>query len=97
MIAWLNCIAVPAIRSYTFPMASLHTADPTPRFLDAEELLAIRGTPDFDTELRRQMLYLVEQDRKVKLENRLPVAKWITIYIVGVVFMLDVFIKLRWM
>jgi hypothetical protein len=65
----------PAFESqrYTFHMATLPTPDPTPRFLNAEELLALRGTPEFEVEFRRQMLAIAESDRKVKPENQFPV------------------------
>jgi hypothetical protein len=54
-------------------MATLPIPDPTPRFLSVEELLALRGTPEFETEFRRQRLYLAEHDRLTKPEDRFPV------------------------
>jgi hypothetical protein len=45
-------------------MASLPKSEPTPRFLTAEELLEIRGTPEFAVEYRRQMLAIAEHDRR---------------------------------
>jgi hypothetical protein len=45
-------------------MASLPKSDPSPRFLTAEELLEIRGTPEFYAEYRRQMLAIAEHGRR---------------------------------
>ena len=38
--------------------------NPEPRFLTASELLAIRGTPEYDSEIRRQMQAIAEHDRR---------------------------------
>jgi hypothetical protein len=53
-------------------MATLPNPDPTPAFLAAEELLAMRGTPEFEIEFRRQMLAIAEHDRRMKPEDRFP-------------------------
>ena len=45
-------------------MASLPKPDPTPRYLTAVELLAIRDTPKFEVEMRRQMAALDESKRR---------------------------------
>jgi len=54
-------------------MASLPKLDPAPRFLTAEELLAIRGTPEFDIEYRRQMAVIAEHDRRTSNANRMEI------------------------
>ena len=46
-------------------MASLPKYEPSPRFLTAEELLEIRGTPAFETEYRRQVLAVAEHTRRL--------------------------------
>ena len=45
-------------------MASLPKPDPTPRYLTAVELLAIRDTSKFEVEMRRQMAALDESKRR---------------------------------
>ncbi len=45
-------------------MASLPKPSPEWVPMTAEELLAIRGTPEFEAELRRQMQALAEHQRK---------------------------------
>jgi hypothetical protein len=54
-------------------MASLPKSDPTPRFLTAEELLTIRGTPEFEIEYRRQMAVIAEHDRRTGNANRMEI------------------------
>jgi hypothetical protein len=54
-------------------MATLPKPDPIPSYMTAEELLAIRGTPEFEVEVRRQMLAIAEHDRRLKPENRFPI------------------------
>jgi hypothetical protein len=46
-------------------MASLPNAELNSRFLTAEELLSIRGTPAFEAEYRRQLLAVAEHTRRL--------------------------------
>ena len=45
-------------------MASLRKSDALPRPPSIDELFAIRGTPEFEVEYRRQMLAIAEHDRR---------------------------------
>jgi hypothetical protein len=54
-------------------MASLPHSEPSPRFLTAEELLEIRGTPEFEAEYRRQMVAIAEHDRQTHGADRMDV------------------------
>lgn len=45
-------------------MASLPKPDPLSVPMTAQQLLAIRGTPEFEVEYRRQMQAIAEHDRK---------------------------------
>ncbi|MEO7028201.1 MAG: hypothetical protein ABI147_02225 [Acidobacteriaceae bacterium] len=46
-------------------MATLPKTDLTARYLTAEELLAVRGTPEFEIEYRRQRTIIAEHMRKI--------------------------------
>lgn len=52
-------------------MASLPKPDLTPRFMSLEELLAIKGTPEFEAEYRRQMEFIAEHDRRTNNADRM--------------------------
>jgi len=52
-------------------MASLPNPELTSRFLTAEELLAIRGTPEFEAEYRRQAVAVAEHDSRAGKVDRL--------------------------
>jgi len=54
-------------------MASLPKPDPAWVPMTAEELLAIRGTPEFDVEYRRQMKVIAEHDRRSGNSDRMPI------------------------
>jgi hypothetical protein len=54
-------------------MASLPKSDQSARFLTAEELLEIRGTPAFEVEYRRQMAKIAEHDRQTGNADRMEV------------------------
>jgi hypothetical protein len=54
-------------------MASLPNPEPTWVPMTATELLAIRGTPEFEVEYRRQLAAVAEHDRKTGNAERLPI------------------------
>jgi hypothetical protein len=54
-------------------MASLPKSDPSPRPLSIDELFAIRGTPEFDAEYRRQLAAIAEHDRRTHNSSRMEV------------------------
>ena len=57
-------------------MASLPKSEQAARFLTAEELLEIRGTPEFDTEYRRQLLAVAEHTRSLNRNEAVGFFDW---------------------
>lgn len=59
-------------------MASLPKPLPERVPMTAEELLAIRGTPEFEEEYRRQLLAIAEHDRRNNFADRMePDWEWL--------------------
>jgi hypothetical protein len=54
-------------------MATLPNPDFEPHYMTAEELLAIRGTPEFEIEFRRQMAAIAEHDRSTTNADQWPI------------------------
>ena len=62
-------------------MASMAKPQPVWVPMTAEELLVIRGTPEFEAELRRQAMATAEADRKNGYPNRFePDWEWLDRY-----------------
>jgi hypothetical protein len=53
-------------------MASQPKPDPK-RFLTIDELWAIRGTPEFEAEYKRQLSAIAQHDRETRNADRMPV------------------------
>lgn len=54
-------------------MAMLPKPEPNWIPMTAEELLAIRGTPQFDAEFKRQLTAIAEHDRRNKNADHLEI------------------------
>lgn len=59
-------------------MASLPKSEPNWVPMTAEELLAIRGTPEFEIEYKRQLTAIAKHDRESNFADRMePDWEWL--------------------